>query len=95
MGLGALGPASAALMGCVGRAPLVSLLALIRSVQNCLAMACPAVHCPVGGLHAVHHCAVLQRQKLSKGEGGSPVQGQKGGQHSCRQGYKSLAIMES
>ena len=30
-------------------------------------MACPAVHCPVGGLHAVHHRTVLQRQKLSKG----------------------------
>ena len=25
--------------------------------------------CPVGGLHAVHHHVVLQRQKLSKGEG--------------------------
>jgi hypothetical protein len=36
-------------------------------------MACPAVHCPLGGLHAVHHRAVLHRQKLSEGEGGSPV----------------------
>ena len=36
-------------------------------LRGCLAMACPVVHCPVSGLHAVHHGVVLQRRKLSKG----------------------------
>ena len=45
---------------------------LFRSLF-CLAMACPAAHCPVDGLHAAHHCVVLQRRKFSKGEGDPPV----------------------
>uniref|UniRef100_A0A6T2B6B9 Uncharacterized protein n=1 Tax=Eutreptiella gymnastica TaxID=73025 RepID=A0A6T2B6B9_9EUGL len=56
-------------------------------LQVCSEIAWPPpvlVHCPVGGLHAVHHRVVVQRQKLSKEEGGAPV-------HAC-QPWHCLAV---
>ena len=49
------------------------LLALFKSVQRLLGHGPSCYALPWGGLHAVHHRVVLHRQKLSKGEGGSPV----------------------
>ena len=84
LGLVVLGP----LMGCVGQAPPTlteleaPLLAHLWSVQRLLGhgLSCSAL--PFG-LHAVHHRVVLQRRKLSKGEGGPSLHASPGTVQQC------------
>ena len=81
------GPTNASLTGCVGWAPPTlteleaPLLALFRSVQKLLGhgLSCRALPCG-----SAVCCVVVQRQKLSKGEAGSPV-------HACQPWYR-LAV---